>query len=156
MPEPGHVKIAVTTNSLTHVDVGFTQAQQIVFYDVSRDGYEFVDSMRFAGGPGGGKGKAGGGCWMKEMETDAGAGADRLTPRIEAVRGCQVVFTKGLSDLAAVRLRDSQVFPVKMETGREIDEVIDYLQRMMQGRPPLWLRKAMGHAQPNPEFQIAA
>ncbi|WP_333875452.1 NifB/NifX family molybdenum-iron cluster-binding protein [Methylobacter sp.] len=145
MSEPGHVKIALTSNSLTKVDCAFALAKQIVFYDVSHNSSEFIDVIRFSGGDAGehkGSAKNGGTCWMEDEALNAGG--DRITPRVEAIKDCHVVFTKGLSDVAAVKLRDANVFPVKMEAGRDIDEVIAYLQRMMSGRPPLWLRKAMG------------
>jgi nitrogen fixation protein NifX len=147
MSEPGHIKIALTSNSLTRVDCAFALAKQIVFYDVSHTTSEFLDVVRFSGGGDAGehKGSAknGGSCWMEDEGLNAGG--DRTTPRVEAVRGCHVVFTKGLSDVAAVKLRDANVFPVKMEKGKDIDEVISYLQQLMNnGLPPLWLRKALG------------
>jgi nitrogen fixation protein NifX len=152
MSKIGHIKIALTTNSLTRVDSAFALAKQIVFYEVSYDTAEFLDTARFAGGGNGGEGrgkaKNGGSCWMEDAEA-SGAGGDRITPRVEAVKGCAVIFTKGLSDVAAVKLRDIGVFPVKMEAGRDIDECIAYLQRMMNGQPPLWLRKALGYGAPN-------
>lgn len=157
MSEIGHLKIALTSNSLTRVDVAFALTRQILFYDVTYDAAEFIDSVRFAaGGTGGGTGqgraKNGGDCWMMEAES---SGSDRITPRVEAVKGCQVLFTKGLSDVAAVKLHDAKVFPVKMESGRDVDEVIGALQKMMNSpHPPLWLRKALGYGHKNSEYLI--
>ncbi len=147
MSKPGHIKIALTSNSLTRVDCAFALAKQIVFYDVTYHDSEFIDVIRFNGGGDAGehKGSAknGGSCWMEDEGLNAGG--DRTTPRVAAVKGCHVVFTKGLSDVAAVKLRDANVFPVKMEKGKDIDEVIAYLQQLMNnGLPPLWLRKALG------------
>lgn len=163
MPEIGHIKVAITSNSLTRVDVAFALSKQILFYDVSSDSAEFIDSARFSAGgaapaeaPGGGKGtkKATGDCWMMDTESQ-GTSGDRVTPRVEAVRGCHVIFTKGLSDLAAVKLHDAKVFPVKMEQGKDVDEVISALQKMMNSpRPPLWLRKAMGTHVPDAAYQL--
>lgn len=181
MSEIGHIKIAITSNGLTRVDVAFILAKQILFYDVSYDTVEFLDSVRFGGGgrseeasgetsadasseasstgkgggSGDGPGKKNGDCWMDAAET-GGGGGDRLTPRVDAVKGCHVIFTKGLSDLAAVKLHDNKVFPVKMEAGRDIDEVITLLQKMMNSpRPPLWLRKALGYGVRNDEYLLA-
>lgn len=163
MSEIGHLKVAITSNSLTRVDVAFALAKQILFYDVTYDKAEFIDSARFsaggaapAGAPGGGKGtkKDTGDCWMMDTENQGTTG-DRVTPRVEAVRGCHVIFTKGLSDLAAVKLHDAKVFPVKMEQGKDVDEVIDALQKMMNSpRPPLWLRKALGYGTKNSEYLL--
>ena len=165
----GHVKIALASNSLTHVDTSFTYARQLLFYDVSYDTREFLEVARFAaprpapdasataapaqGAPRPGTGRNGGCCFA-----DAGltAGADQLSARVAAMQGCAILFCKELNDLAAVRLRDVGVFPVKLEQRRDIDAVIDALQRTMNNHPPLWLRKALGYGVRNPEFQLLA
>jgi nitrogen fixation protein NifX len=157
MPAIGHVKIALATNSLTHVDASFIGSRQIVFYDVSRTGREFLDVVRFgspqhASNPTSeisarpGMGRNGGACCMMSDPTD-GEGTDRLGERVEAMRGTSILFCSILNDLAAVRLRDVGVFPVKMEQRRDIDSVIDALQQMMNAQPypPLWLRRAQGY-----------
>lgn len=158
MSEIGHIKIAITTNSLTRVDVAFALAKQIVFYGVTYDAAEFLDAVRFSGEGAAvvkGAAKNGGQCWMLEEAEATEGGTDRLTPRVNAVKGCHVLFTKGLSDLAAVKLHDNKVFPVKMEKGREVDEVIRALQKMMNSaHPPLWLRKALGYGTHNSEYQL--
>jgi nitrogen fixation protein NifX len=141
-----HLRIAVTSNSLIQLDANFAAARQVVFYDVARDASEFVDVINFGPGgkkgPGGGKGKEGG-CVMEDMGDDDGTGRDPLTERVDALKGCSVLFTLGLSDLAAVRIHNERIFPVKCERVREIDDVIANLQRLMNGVPPLWLRRVM-------------
>lgn len=139
-----HLRIAVTTNSLLKLDAAFIAAKQVVFYDVTRDSSEFVDVVPFnrlgqkAKGPGGGKG-----CSMEEMDDDDGTGRDPLVERVNALKGCSILFTLGLSDLAAVRVHAEKVFPVKSERIREIDDVIDHVQKLLIGRPPLWVRRVM-------------
>ncbi len=97
-----HLRIAVTSNSLIQLDANFVGAKQVVFYDVACDASEFVDVVHFRPGgkkgPGGGHGKAGG-CAMDDMGNDDGTGRDPLTERVEALKGCSVLFTLGLSDL---------------------------------------------------------
>ncbi len=142
-----HLRIAVTSNSLIQLDANFVGAKQVVFYDVARDASEFVDVVHFRPGgkkgPGGGQGNAGG-CAMDDMGNDDGTGRDPLTERVEALKGCSVLFTLGLSDLAAVRVHNEKVFPVKSERVRDIEEVIASLQRLMNGVvPPLWMRRFM-------------
>ncbi len=141
-----HLRIALTTNSLIQCDANFAAAKQVVFYDVTAEESEFVDVVHFRRGakkgPGGGKGKAGG-CVMEDMGDDDGHGHDPLVERVEALKGCSVLFTLGLSDLAAVRVHNERIFPVKSETVRDIDEVIAHLQRLLRGGAPLWLRRVM-------------
>ncbi len=141
-----HLRIAVTTNSLVQLDANFAAAKQVVFYDVAEDQSEFVDVVHFTGGrrgPGGGKAKASGTCVMEDMGDDDGTGRDPMTERVEALAGCSVLFTLGLSDLAAVRVHNAKVFPVKSEKVRDIDDVIANVQRLMKGVPPLWMRRVM-------------
>jgi len=143
-----HLRVAVTTDSLIKVDANFVAAKQMVFYDVSADESEFVDVVHFSRGgkkgPGGGAGMAGGGCcMMDDMGDDDGEGHDPIVERVEALRDCSILMTSGISDLAAVRVSDVNVFPVKSERVREIDEVIDAVQTMLRGNPPLWVRRVM-------------
>lgn len=143
-----HLRIAVTTNSLILCDANFVVAKQVVFYDVSPDSSEFVDVIHFSKsgkkGPGGGQGKVAGSCVMDDMEDDDGSGRDPLVERVEALKGCSVLFTLGLSDLAAVRIHALKVFPVKSERVRAIDDVITNIQGLMAARqPPLWVRRVM-------------
>jgi hypothetical protein len=145
-----HLRIALTTNSLVKVDANFAAAKQVVFYDVDRDRSEFVDVVNFTPGGkkgvGGGRGGADGRCVMEDMGDDDGTGRDPLIERVAALKGCSVLFTLGLSDLAAVRVHNLRVFPVKSTAVRTVDEVIANLQRLMRDVPPLWLRRSMrGH-----------
>lgn len=159
MPRPGYVKIALTSNDLITVDANFQAARQVVFYDVAEDSAEFLDCMQFKGagragkGPGGGKGANGGFCWMEEMGEESEDGPDPLSARVDALAGCGILFTRGLSDPAAVRIHANKVFPVKMERRREIDDVIAHLQEMMR-HPPLWLKKALGIHVHNLAYQL--
>lgn len=146
MMEQGHLKVAITTNSLLECDADFISAKQIVFYDVSHDSSDFVDCVQFTpGAMGGRKGKGPGGgvgCSMSD-ENDDGTSTDKVSAMVEALEGCSVLFTTGLSDLQAVRVKNANVFPVKMERARDITEVIERLQKMLTGEPPLWMVRAL-------------
>jgi len=148
MHSAGHVKIAITTNSLTEVDAGFANAGQVVVYDVSAQASEFLDCIQFRGakkglapgeskkGPGGGKG-----CAMDDLTN--GVTTDRMAERVDALDGCSVLFTLGLSDLHAVHVKRRGIFPVKMEKSRSVDDVVESLQTMLKNNPPLWLRRVL-------------
>jgi hypothetical protein len=151
--DAAHLRIAITTNSLVQVDANFASARQVVFYDVARDESEFVDVVKFSPGGkkglGGGMGGAEGRCVMEDMGDDDGTGRDPLLERVDALAGCSVLFTLGLSDLAAVRIHSQRVFPVKSAHIRDIEDVILQLQRLMSGTPPLWLRRVLRDAAGN-------
>ena len=138
-----YLRIAMFTNSLVRVDANFAAARQVALYDVNADGHTFVDIVPFGRmakkGPGGGKG-----CTMDDMEDDDGAGVDPLTERVAALEGCSVLFTLGLSDLAAVRVHDRKIFPVKSAHVRDIDDILEQVRGLMASeRPPLWLLRVM-------------
>jgi len=138
-----HLRLAITTNSLIDVDANFIAARQMVFYDVGRDWSDFVDVIHFSRsgkrGPGGGQGAGQAGCCLNDIE-EVEEGHDPLADRVAAATGSSVLFTCGLSDLAAMRLQALSVFPVKTETVHPIDDVIANVQRMLQ-TPPLWMRR---------------
>lgn len=150
-----HLRIAITTNSLVELDANFAAAKQFVLYDVSAEESEFVDVVHFSRAgkgkaSGGGKANNGGRCVMDDMENDDGTGRDPLVERVSALEGCGILFTLGLSDLAAVRVNDLKVFPVKSERVRAIDDVIAQVQNMMSGTQPLWMRRALSRRNGTP------
>lgn len=99
-------------------------------------------------GPGGGKG-----CAMDDLTN--GVTRDRMVERVEALAGCSVLFTLGLSDLHAVHVKRRGIFPVKMEKPRSVDDVVDSLQSMLKvNPPPLWLRRALRDGSGNGLDQI--
>jgi len=152
MMENGYLKIAMTTDSLVQVDADFISSKQLVIYDVFPEHYDFVDCIQF--GPGGkvkGKGPGGGvGCNNDDNEDKPTV--DRITAMIQAMEGCSVLFTMGLSDFQAVRVKNAKVFPVKMEKPRDITEVVERLQMMLNGEPPLWMVRVLKGDQSRREY----
>jgi len=143
-----HLKIALTTNDLTRVDADFASAKQMVIYQVTADDHQFVDVVVFKGGAarqgGTGPRMGGTGCSMGNPDGEQDAASQTLMDlKMAALAGCSVLFTGKLSDPAAVQVKNADVFPVKMEAPREITEVIERLQGMMNANPPLWLKRVM-------------
>lgn len=140
-----HLRLAMMTNNLIQVDAPFSAARQLVLYDVAPGRSEFVDVIPFGRvaktGPGGGP--VDGRCVMEDMGDDDGNGGDPIAERVAALAGCSILFSLGLSDLAAVRVQACRVFPVKSDLVRDIDDVITEVQKLMTGSPPLWLRRVM-------------
>lgn len=142
-----HLRIAITTDSLIQLDSNFAATKQMVFYDVTPKDSQFVDVVHFnkggKKGVGGGKGGSDGKCIMDDVGDESVGSYDPMQEKLEALKGCSVLFTLGLSDLAAVRVHGMRIFPVKTERARSIDDVIANVQRLMGGVPPLWMRRVM-------------
>jgi len=146
--EGQHLRIAITSDSLVKLDANFAAAKNFVLYDVSADESEFIDALQFARrskgkAAGGGMAANGGKCIMDDMEDDDGTGHDPLVERCKSLEGVAILFTMGLSDVAAVRVHEMKIYPVKSECHRSVDDVIAQVQIMMLGSQPLWMRRAI-------------
>jgi nitrogen fixation protein NifX len=142
MGNAGHIKVALTSNSLTAVDADFVSAKQILFYDVSADGVDFLDAVQFDGRPAGQRGP-GGGVGCAEMEPADGASVAVMDAKIYSLRGCGLLFTLRLSDFASLRIHNGNTFPVKMERQRDVTQVLIQLQHLLRTKTPLWLRRRL-------------
>jgi nitrogen fixation protein NifX len=155
MTAHAHLKVALTTNSLVQVDAGFADARQVVFYRVTSDGATFEDVVKMhgparkdsddktTGAARPGFGRNGGACMMAaDLAADAAAG-DMVSTRVAALAGCSILITRGISDLAAMQVHGADIFPVKTEGTHDIDTVLNRLQALLAGSPPLWLRRVL-------------
>lgn len=120
------MKIAFATNDLVHVNAHFGWAKQMAVYEVSPEGYEFVNSITFDG----------------DLKEDGNE--DKLVPKIKALSDCTIVYVSAIGGSAAARLINSKVTPVKTRSEEEpITDVLENLVKTLKGNPPPWLRKAL-------------
>jgi nitrogen fixation protein NifX len=76
---------------------------------------------------------------------------DGTAARASAVEGCTIVYTQQIGGPAAAKLVARRIHPMKTQAAVPVAEVVGKLQEVLRGRPPPWLRKAMGLvAQPLP------
>lgn len=71
---------------------------------------------------------------------------DRIAARASAIAGCAIVYTVQVGGPAAAKLVARKIHPMKTATEVPIAEVVAKLQEVLRGRPPPWLRKALGGA----------
>jgi nitrogen fixation protein NifX len=69
---------------------------------------------------------------------------DRTTARATAVEGCAIVYTVQIGGPAAAKLVARRIHPMKTQAEVPIAELVSKLQEVMRGKPPPWLRRAMG------------
>ncbi|MBE9183095.1 nitrogen fixation protein NifX [Oculatella sp. LEGE 06141] len=120
------MKIAFATNDLIHINAHFGWAKKLAVYDVTPDGYQFVETIEFSG----------------DLKEDGNE--DKLVPKIEALADCTIVYVSAIGGSAAARLIRKKVTPIKAKTENdEIDEVLNKLVMTLNGNPPPWLRKAL-------------
>ncbi|MEB3182574.1 MAG: nitrogen fixation protein NifX [Nostocaceae cyanobacterium] len=120
------MKIAFTTSDRVHINAHFGWAKKIDVYDVSTEGYQFLETLTFDG----------------ELKEDGNE--DKLLPKIEALADCTIVYVSAIGGSAAARLIKKQITPVKARSEEEeIGEVLSKLVQTLKGNPPPWLRKAL-------------
>jgi nitrogen fixation protein NifX len=136
----GHMKVAFATQDLHTLDAHFGGARNLAIYDVSPDGYRFVEAVRF-----------------DEVSNQDGMhaeeGHDRLNARVEALQGCALLFVLAIGGPAAARVVGNKVHPVKLPRPEPIGDILERIRTMLNGTPPPWLRKALKSASPaDPDF----
>lgn len=125
------MKIAFTTSDRIHINAHFGWAKKIDVYEVSKEGYEFVETLNFDG----------------DLKEDGNE--DKLLPKIEALHDCTIVYVSAIGGSAASRLIKQRITPVKARTEEdEITDVLSQLVKTLNGSPPPWLRKALQQRSP--------
>ncbi len=119
------MKVAFATQDNVHINAHFGWAKKVDIYDVSSEGYNFLNTVEFGG-------------TLKEDGNE-----DKLVPKIEAVADCTIVYVSAIGGSAASRLLKHQITPLKAENKE--DEITDVLNSLVEtlGNPPPWLRKAL-------------
>lgn len=120
------MKIAFTTSDRVHINAHFGWAREIDVYEVSPEGYKFLETLKFDGD-------------LKQDGKD-----DKLVPKLDALNDCTIVYVSAIGGIAAARLIKKRVTPVKAKS--DSDEIVMVLNKLVQtlkGNPPPWLRKAL-------------
>jgi nitrogen fixation protein NifX len=129
------MKVAFATQDNVHINAHFGWAKKVDIYDVSSEGYHFLNTVEFGG----------------ELKEDGNE--DKLVPKIKAVADCTIVYVSAIGGSAASRLLKNKITPLKAEN--QEDQIADVLSTLVKtlGNPPPWLRKALGKNSPSFDFE---
>ncbi len=129
------MKVAFATQDNVHINAHFGWAKKVDIYDVSTDGYNFLNTVEFGG----------------DLKEDGNE--DKLVPKIKAVADCTIVYVSAIGGSAASRLLKNKITPLKAEN--KDDEITDVLNILVKtlGNPPPWLRKALVKNTKNFDFE---
>ncbi|MBD2163330.1 nitrogen fixation protein NifX [Calothrix membranacea FACHB-236] len=120
------MKIAFTTSDQIHINAHFGWAKKIDVYEVSPEGYQFLNTLRFDG----------------DLKEDGNE--DKLVPKIEALADCTIVYVSAIGGSAAARLIKNRITPIKARSENDkITDLLDQLVQTLKSSPPPWLRKAL-------------
>jgi nitrogen fixation protein NifX len=130
------MKVAFTTSDNVHINAHFGSAKQIDVYNVSPDGFNYLDTVTFGG------------------DLEENGNEDKLVPKIEALSDCAIVYVSTIGGSAAARLIKNKVTPIKARSEEEkIDDILNELVKTLSGNPPPWLRKIIQQESKSPDFE---
>ena len=124
------MKIAIATQDLKTVDAHFAGARTIAIYEVSTEGSKMLEAIRFD-------------TVSNEDGNHGDEYDDRIGPRLDAIRGCQLLFVRAIGGPAAARVVNARIHPIKVTSDEPIGDVLARCQTMLKGNPPPWLRKVL-------------
>ena len=119
------MKVAFATQDLKRVDAHFGWAKNIAVYEVAPEGYHFVEAVQFEG----------------DLQEDGNE--DKLAPKLKAIKDCAILYVAAIGGSGAARVVAQKIHPVKVPQPELIVEILGKLQKVLQGTPPPWLRKAL-------------
>ena len=123
------MKIAFATQDQQRVDAHFGWAKHLAVYDITADGYGFVQDFTFG----------------DDLAEDGNE--DKLAPKLAAIGDCAIVYVAAIGGSAAARVVAARVHPIKVADAPAITDLLDKLREVLQGVPPPWLRKALQKGQ---------
>jgi nitrogen fixation protein NifX len=116
------VKVAIATQDIAHVDAHLGRARNLMIYEVSQEGYHHLGITSFDDG---------------RPDGDRA----RLGPRLEAMKGCALVFVADVGPEGEFGLARMNVIPIRQFAGQPIATVLDALWGRLRGDAPPWLRQ---------------
>jgi nitrogen fixation protein NifX len=123
------MKVAFATQDLERVDAHFGWAKNIAIYELTADGYTFLESIAFAG----------------DLQEDGNE--DKLQPKLEAIKDCSILYVAAIGGSGAARVVAQNIHPMKVQQPEKITDLLEKLRGVLQGAPPPWLRKVMSKGQ---------
>lgn len=129
------LRVAIATQDGKTMNAHFGSARRFVVYEVGPARSRLVEAVVFDG---------------VSDESGTHRGDDRIGAKIDALRGCQLLFVLAIGGPAAAKVVSARIHPIKLATPEPIDDVIAKVQALMTGTPPPWLRRVLVSAASQP------
>ncbi|WP_075218231.1 nitrogen fixation protein NifX [Mongoliimonas terrestris] len=127
------IRVAIATQDMKGLNAHFGSAKRFAVYDVSTEGWSFVEALDF-----------------DDVSDESGKhkteGDDRIGPKVEGLTGCQILFCLAIGGPSAAKVVSAKIHPVKVPNPAPIEEVLERTRAMLAGTPPPWLRKLLADA----------
>lgn len=131
------MKVAFSTQDLQRVDAHFGWAKNLAIYEVSPEGYRFLEAIQFEG----------------DLKEDGNE--DKLAPKLEAIKDCTILYVAAIGGSGAARVVALGIHPMKVPEPEPIVSLLEKLQEVLKGTPPPWLRKVLAKDNKDRSFDFA-
>lgn len=137
------MRVALATTRGTAVDEHFGRAGAFVIYDITEDGYTFVELRRVAEGD----------LDVAVVETRGmGRAHDAaVDDKIGKLDDCRIVYFTEIGGPSAAKLVRAGMMPLKVEEGTGVVPTLEQLLQTVRTNPAPWIRKALAADQPTPD-----
>jgi nitrogen fixation protein NifX len=130
------MKVAFATTDGKNVDEHFGRAGKFAIYEMTGEGYHFVETRKFSDG-------------MDKSVTDTkdmGPLHDNaVQSKIDRLADCKLVYMTEIGGPSAARLVKKGMMPMKVKEPVAIENALEKLEETIRKSPPPWLRKALGN-----------
>lgn len=120
---PNSIRIAVASNTGEQLDGHFGSCHRYLIYQLSADEIKLID-VRPA------------------LEADLSDNKNQF--RVNLIRDCPVLYIVSIGGPAAAKVIQANIYPMKVESGGAVREILADLQRAIATSPPPWLAKILG------------
>lgn len=128
------MKVAFATTDGMNVDEHFGRSGRFAIYELTPDGYSFVEMRRFSDGR------------DTAVEGTKGMGHahdEMVEGKVERLADCRIIYLTEIGGPSAARLIKRGIMPVKVKDMISIEESMSKLFETVKTAPPPWLRKAV-------------
>ncbi|MGY3333885.1 nitrogen fixation protein NifX [Mesorhizobium sp. USDA 4775] len=137
------MRVAIATQDMKDLNAHFGSARRFAVYDVTREECHLVEALAFDD-------------VSDENGTHRTEGDDRITRKVEALKGCHLLFCLAIGGPWAAKVVSAKIHPIKVPQPQTIQEVLLRTQMMLRTCPPPWLHKVLaeaGVAEKKPSFE---
>lgn len=128
------MKVGFATTDGINVNEHFGRAGMFAIYELTGDGYRFVEMRKFSEGR------------DREIEETRGRGQihDELVQgKTDKLADCRIIYLTEIGGPSAARLVKKNIMPIKVKEVVPIEESLEKLLETVKASPPPWLRKAI-------------
>ncbi|MGG7517776.1 nitrogen fixation protein NifX [Allorhizobium undicola] len=129
----GSLRVAIATQDMKSLNAHFGSAKRFAVYDVTSDGWNFVEAVAFEN-------------VSDESGKHRNESDDRITLKVEALKGCHLLFCLAIGGPSAAKVVSAKIHPIKVPNVQSIEGVLSRIQNMLKSAPPPWLRKVLTEA----------